>query len=135
MSESRAKAEGIEPLARIIKFATAACPPEIMGYAPVPASKKVLEQAGMTVDDIDVWEINEAFAAQLLCCQRELGIDPEKLNIWGGAIAYGHPVGASGTRITHSIIDTLRDEDKTIGLATMCIGGGQSIAMILERLK
>ena len=135
MSESRAKAEGIEPLARIINFAAAACPPEYMGYGPVPSSRKALERAGMKVEDIDLWEINEAFSAQYLYCERELGLNPEIVNIWGGAVAYGHPVGATGNRITHSLIEALRDQDKTIGLATMCIGGGQGTAIIIERLK
>lgn len=135
MSESRAKAEGIEPLARIINFAAAACPPEYMGYGPVPSSRKALERAGMKVEDIELWEINEAFSAQYLYCERELGLNPEIVNIWGGAVAYGHPVGATGNRITHSLIEGLRDQDKTIGLATMCIGGGQGTAIIIERLK
>ncbi len=134
MSESRAKAEGIKPLARIVDFAVAACPPEYMGYGPVPSSRKALERAGMKVSDIDLWEINEAFSAQYLYCERELGLDPETVNIWGGAVAYGHPVGATGNRITYSLIDELRDRDKTYGLATMCIGGGQGTAIILERL-
>ncbi len=135
MSESRAKAESIEPLARIINFASAACPPEYMGYGPVPSSRKALERAGMKISDIELWEINEAFSAQYLYCERELGLDRDIVNIWGGAVAYGHPVGASGTRITYTLLEELRDRDKTIGLASMCIGGGQGTAIILERLK
>jgi acetyl-CoA C-acetyltransferase len=135
MSESRAKAEGITPLARIVDFAAAGCPPEYMGYGPVPSSRKALGRAGMKAEDIDLWEINEAFSAQYLYCERELGVDPDSANIWGGAVAYGHPVGASGTRLVITIIEELRDRDATMGLATMCIGGGQGTAIILERLS
>lgn len=135
MSESRASAEGITPIARIISFANAAVDPAYMGYGPVPSSRKVLERAGMSTSDIEYWEINEAFSAQYLYCERELGVDREKTNIWGGAVAYGHPVGATGNRITVNILEVLRDRDATIGLATMCIGGGQGSAMILERLS
>ena len=135
MSESRAKAEGITPLARIISHGVAAVDPAYMGYGPVPSSRKALERAGMKVSDIEYWEVNEAFAAQYLYCERELGLDPEKTNIWGGAVAYGHPVGATGNRLVTTIIEVLRDRDATIGLATMCIGGGQGGAMVLERLS
>ena len=135
MSESRAHAEGIEPLARIISFAVAAVDPAYMGYGPVPSSRKALERAGMSVSDIEYWEINEAFAAQYLYCERELGLDVERTNIWGGAIAYGHPVGASGTRVTINILEVLRARDAEIGLATLCIGGGQGVATIIRRLS
>lgn len=135
MSESRAKAEGIEPIARIISFANAAVDPAYMGYGPVPSSRKALERAGMEVGDIEYWDVNEAFSAQYLYCERELGLDPERTNIWGGAVAYGHPVGATGNRLVVTIIEILRDRDATIGLATMCIGGGQGSAMIVERLS
>lgn len=135
MSESRAKAEGVAPLARIVSFAAAGCPPEYMGYGPVPSSRKALERAGMKVEDIQLWEINEAFSAQYLYCERELEVDPEISNIWGGAVAYGHPVGATGNRLAVTIIEELRDQDATLGLATMCIGGGQGTAIILERLN
>lgn len=134
MSESRARAEGIAPLARVVSFASAGCPPEYMGYGPVPSSRKALERAGMSVSDIDLWEINEAFSAQYLYCERELGVDPEKTNIWGGAVAYGHPVGATGARLVITMIEELRDRDATVGLSTMCIGGGQGTAIVLERL-
>jgi acetyl-CoA C-acetyltransferase len=134
MSESRAKAEGLTPLARIKSFAAAGCPPEYMGYGPVPSSRKALERAGMKVEDIDLWEMNEAFAAQYLYCERELGVDPDRTNIWGGAIAYGHPVGATGNRLIITMIEQLKDRDATVGLSTMCIGGGQGTAIILERL-
>ena len=135
MSESRARAQDIAPTGRIVSFAVAAVDPAYMGYGPVPASRKALERAGMKVDDIEYWEINEAFAAQYLYCERELGIDRDRTNIWGGAIAYGHPVGASGSRVTINILEVLRDRDATIGLATLCIGGGQGVAMIVERLS
>ncbi len=135
MSESRARAEGLTPLARIVSFAAAGCPPEYMGYGPVPSSKKALERAGMKVDDIELWEINEAFSAQYLYCERELGVDPDRTNIWGGAVAFGHPVGATGNRLVITMIEALRDRDATVGLSTMCIGGGQGTAIILERLS
>jgi acetyl-CoA C-acetyltransferase len=135
MSEKRAAAEGIKPLGRIVSFGTAGVDPAYMGYGPVPASRRALKRAGMAVSDIDLWEINEAFAAQYLYCARELGVDREIANIWGGAIAYGHPVGASGARIVITILEELKDRDKTMGLATLCIGGGQGIAMIVERLS
>ncbi len=134
MSESRARAEGFTPLARIVSFASAGCPPEYMGYGPVPASRKAMERAGMKVKDIELWEINEAFSAQYLYCERELGVDPERTNIWGGAVAYGHPVGATGTRLVITMLEELKDRDAAIGLSTMCIGGGQGTAIILERL-
>lgn len=134
MSESRAKAEGIAPLARIISFGAAGCPPEYMGYGPVPSSRRALERAGMSVSDIEYWEVNEAFSAQYLYCERELGLDPERTNIWGGAVAYGHPVGATGNRIVITMLEELKDRDATLGLSTMCIGGGQGTAIILERL-
>lgn len=135
MSESRARAEGLTPLARIVSFAAAGCPPEYMGYGPVPSSRKALERAGMKVDDIELWEINEAFSAQYLYCERELGVDPDRTNIWGGAVAFGHPVGATGNRLVITMIEALRDRDATVGLSTMCIGGGQGTAIILERLS
>ncbi len=135
MTESRVKAEGITPLARIISYATAAVDPAYMGYGPIPSSRKALERAGMSVGDIEYWEVNEAFSAQYLYCERELGLDPERTNVWGGAIAYGHPVGATGNRLVTTIIEVLRDRDANLGLATMCIGGGQGTAMILERIS
>jgi acetyl-CoA C-acetyltransferase len=135
MSESRAKSEGLTPLGRIVSFAVAGVDPAYMGYGPVPASRKALERAGMKVDDIDLWEINEAFAAQYLYCERELGVERDNANIWGGAIAYGHPVGASGSRLIITILEEMRERDITTGLATLCIGGGQGIATIIERLS
>jgi acetyl-CoA acetyltransferase family protein len=134
MSEKRAKAEGITPLGRVVSYGVAGVNPAYMGYGPVPSSRKALERAGMQVSDIDLWEINEAFSAQYLYCERELGVDPERTNIWGGAVAFGHPVGATGGRLIATILEELKDEDATTGCATLCIGGGQGIAMIIERL-
>lgn len=134
MSEGRARKEGIRPLGRIVKYGIAGVDPAYMGYGPVPSSRMALERAGMSVKDIELWEINEAFSAQYLYCERELGVDPEITNIWGGAVAYGHPVGATGARLVTTTLEALKDQDKTIGLATLCIGGGQGMAMILERL-
>lgn len=135
MSEKRAKAEGIKPLAKVISYGIAAVDPAYMGYGPVPSSRQALERAGMEVKDIDLWELNEAFAAQAIYCERELGVDRDKMNIWGGAIAYGHPVGATGNRLLVTMLEQLRQFDKTYGLCTMCIGGGQGTAMIIERLS
>lgn len=134
MSESRAKAEGADPIARVVSYGISGVDPAYMGYGPVPSSRQALERAGMQVSDIDLWEINEAFSAQYLYCERELGVDPEKANIWGGAVAYGHPVGASGSRLLGTIVEELKEVDGTYGCATLCIGGGQGVAMILERL-
>jgi acetyl-CoA C-acetyltransferase len=134
MSEEKAKSLGTAPLARIIASSVAAIRPEIMGLGPIPAVKKVLEQAGMTLDDIDIVELNEAFAAQVVPCREELGIDPEKLNPFGGAIALGHPFGMTGARIMTTLLNDLETDDKTIGLETMCVAGGMGQAMIVERL-
>src|SRR5450759_1737502 len=134
MSERRAKAEGIAPLGRIVSYAVAGVDPAYMGYGPVPSSRKALERAGMAVSDIDLWEINEAFSAQYLYCERELGVDPYLTNIWGGAVAFGHPVGATGGRLIATILEELKDADASLGCATLCIGGGQGVAMIVERL-
>ena len=109
--------------------------PEIMGLGPVEASKQALARAGMTIDDVDLVEINEAFAVQVLGSARELGIDEDKLNVSGGAIALGHPFGMTGARITGTLINSLSWHDKSIGLETMCVGGGQGMAMIVERLS
>jgi acetyl-CoA C-acetyltransferase len=136
MNEERARELGISPRARIVASSVSALAPEIMGVGPIEAVRKVLEQAGMSLDDIDVVELNEAFAAQVLPVCRELGIDPfgEKLNPHGGAIALGHPYGMTGARIMCTLLNDLEERDETIGLETMCVGGGQGMAMIVERL-
>ena len=131
-SEDYAKAHGLKPLARIRSIAVAGCPPEIMGIGPVPATKKALERAGLKAQDIDIVEINEAFAAQAGACLREVKFAPEKINIDGGALALGHPLGATGARITGKAASLLKREGKQFALATQCIGGGQGIATILE---
>jgi acetyl-CoA C-acetyltransferase len=135
MSDTKAKELGITPLARVISTGVSGLSPEIMGLGPVEASKQALARAGMTIDDVDLVEINEAFAAQVLPSARDLGIDEDKLNVHGGAIALGHPFGMTGARITTTLINGLRSVDKSIGLETMCVGGGQGMAMVLERLS
>jgi acetyl-CoA C-acetyltransferase len=135
MSDTLAAELGITPLARVVATGVSALSPEIMGLGPVEASKQALGRAGMTIDDVDLVEINEAFAAQVLPSARDLGIDEEKLNVNGGAIALGHPFGMTGARITTTLLNGLRTHDKTVGLETMCVGGGQGMAMVLERLS
>jgi acetyl-CoA C-acetyltransferase len=135
MSDRKAAELGITPLARIVSSGVTALSPEIMGLGPVEASRRALARAGMTIDDIDLVEINEAFAAQVIPSYRDLGIDEDKLNVNGGAIAVGHPFGMTGARITSTILNSLRFHDKTFGLETMCVGGGQGMAMIFERLS
>jgi acetyl-CoA C-acetyltransferase len=135
MSDTKAAELGITPLARVLATGVTGLSPEIMGLGPVAASQQALARAGMTIDDIDLVEINEAFAAQVLPSARDLGIEEDKLNVNGGAIALGHPFGMTGARITTTLINGLRTHDKTIGLETMCVGGGQGMAMILERLN
>jgi acetyl-CoA C-acetyltransferase len=135
MSDTKAAELGITPLARIVATGVTALSPEIMGLGPVEASRRALAKAGMTLDDIDLVEINEAFAAQVIPSYRDLGIDLDKLNVNGGAIAVGHPFGMTGARITSTLINSLAHHDKQIGLETMCVGGGQGMAMILERLS
>ncbi len=131
-SEEWAKAKGIRPLARIRSFAVSGCAPEIMGIGPVASSRKALERAGLKVSDIDIWELNEAFASQSLACIDELGIDPARINLDGGAIALGHPLGATGARIAGKAAALLAREGKRYAIATQCIGGGQGIATVLE---
>jgi acetyl-CoA acyltransferase len=127
-----ARAHGLPVLARIKGIAVAGCAPEVMGIGPVPAARKALERAGLDLDDVDVVELNEAFAAQALAVVRALGVDEGRLNLDGGAIALGHPLGASGARITGKAASLLKREGKELALATMCIGGGQGIATVLE---
>ena len=135
MSDTKAAELGITPLARIVSTGVSALSPEIMGLGPVRASRRALSLAGMAISDIDLVEINEAFAAQVIPSYRELGIDLEKLNVNGGAIAVGHPFGMTGARITTTLLNGLQFHDKTLGLETMCVGGGQGMAMIMERLS
>ena len=134
MSEERAKELGLKPLVRVKATAIAGVDPAVMGSGPVPATKKVLKRAGMELSDIDVIELNEAFAAQALACIQMLKMDEEKVNLRGGAVAIGHPLGASGARIATTLINNMVDRDLNIGLATMCIGVGQGIATIFERV-
>jgi acetyl-CoA C-acetyltransferase len=135
MSDRRARELGIEPLARIVSTAAAALSPEIMGLGPVAASRQALARAGMTIGDIDLVEINEAFAAQVIPSYLDLGIDIDRLNVHGGAIALGHPYGMTGARITTTLLNALDVHDKATGLETMCVGGGQGMAMVVERLR
>ncbi len=131
-SEEEAKKKGKTPLGRIVSWGIAGCDPDIMGIGPVPATKIALKKAGMKLEDLDLIEINEAFAAQILAVVKELGIDPDKLNVNGGAIALGHPLAASGTRLALTLLYELRRRNQRYGLASACIGGGQGIAMIVE---
>ena len=133
MSKEKADELGIKPLCTIVSYASAGVDPSIMGIGPVPATKKALEKAGLTMADMDLIEANEAFAAQSLAVGRDLGIDPAKLNVNGGAIALGHPIGASGTRILVTLINAMQKRDAKRGLATLCIGGGQGTTLIVER--
>ena len=135
MSEEKARERGVTPRARIVASAVAAVRPEIMGLGPIPAVRKVLKQAGLTIDDMDVVELNEAFAAQVIPCRDELGIDPDKLNINGGAIALGHPFGMTGARIMTTLLNNLDSVGGRYGLESMCVAGGLGQAMIVERLS
>jgi acetyl-CoA C-acetyltransferase len=135
MSDAKARELGISPLARVVASGVSALNPEIMGLGPIEASRQALKRAGMTVDDVDLVEINEAFAAQVIPSARHLGVEWDKLNVNGGAIALGHPFGMTGARIMTTLLNGLEDRDKTVGLETMCVGGGQGMAMIVERLS
>ena len=134
MSDTRAEALGITPKARIVASGVTAVDPEIMGLGPIGASRQALARAGMTIDQIDLVEINEAFAAQVIPSAKHLGIPWEKLNVHGGAIALGHPFGMTGARIMATLLNGLEDKNLRYGLETMCVGGGQGMAMIVERL-
>jgi acetyl-CoA acyltransferase len=134
MSAARAKALGLDPMARLVTFATAGVEPERFGIGPVPAIRKALKQAGLALDQIDLVELNEAFAAQVLACLRELPIDPDRLNVNGGAIALGHPLGCTGAKLTATILYEMRRRKARYGLVTMCVGGGMGAAGIFERL-
>jgi acetyl-CoA C-acetyltransferase len=134
MSDTRANELGLTPLARIVSSGVSALNPEIMGLGPIGASRQALARAGLTIDDIDLVEINEAFAAQVIPSAKHLGIPWEKLNVNGGGIALGHPFGMTGARIMTTLLNGLEDRDARYGLETMCVGGGQGMAMIVERL-
>lgn len=135
MSGTKAKELGLTPLARIVSTGVSGLSPEIMGLGPIEATRRALALAGKTVSDIDLFEINEAFAVQVLGSAREIGIDEDKLNVSGGAIALGHPFGMTGARITATLLNNLQTHDKQFGVETMCVGGGQGMAMVLERLS
>lgn len=134
MSEEAVKARNVKPLAKIVAYAVAGVDPNIMGIGPVPATRQVVEKAGLTLDEIDLFEFNEAFAAQSLAILKELGVPAEKVNVNGGAVALGHPVGASGARISYSLALELHERNARYGIASLCIGGGQGIAILLERV-
>ncbi|MCV9878571.1 acetyl-CoA C-acetyltransferase [Brenneria izbisi] len=134
MSEAWAKRQGIKPLARIRGYAVSGVDPAVMGIGPIPATRQALSKAGLTMADIDLIEANEAFAAQFVAVSHELNFDMDKTNVNGGAIALGHPIGASGARILVTLLHALADRDQTLGLATLCVGGGQGVAMIVERV-
>jgi acetyl-CoA C-acetyltransferase len=133
MAAEEAEKRNIKPLARIASWATAGVEPDVMGTGPIPASRAALEKAGWTTDDLDLIEANEAFAAQALAVNKDLGWDTDKVNVNGGAIALGHPVGASGTRVMVTLLHEMQKRDAKKGLATLCIGGGMGIAMCVER--
>ncbi|MGF9824548.1 thiolase family protein, partial [Brevibacillus agri] len=134
MNEEMVKRTGVAPLGRIVHFACAGVDPRIMGIGPVAAIRKLLAEVSMTVEDIDLFELNEAFASQSLACMRELGLDPEKTNVNGGAIALGHPLGMSGARLAGTILYELRRRQKKYGIVSLCIGGGQGLATLVEAL-
>ena len=134
MSREKAQELGIKPLARVITMSVSGVAPEVMGIGPVPAVRRALARAGMQLSDIDLVELNEAFAVQNLAVIRELGLNEDIVNIHGGGIALGHPLGCSGARITATLLNDLMSENKSIGLATLCVGGGQGVATIIERL-
>jgi acetyl-CoA acyltransferase len=137
MSYERARALGLKPRAKVVAMAVAGCDPAIMGYGPVPATKKALKRAGLKIENVQVAELNEAFAAQSLPCVKDLGLMDrmeETVNLNGGAIALGHPLGCSGARITAELVNVMEQKDAEFGLATMCIGVGQGIATVLQRV-
>lgn len=134
MSEAQATSLGLQPLARLRSYATCGVDPAFMGIGPVPATREALRLAKMTINDLDLIEANEAFATQFIAVGRELGWDPEKINVNGGAIALGHPIGASGARILVTLLNALKEKDRTLGLATLCVGGGQGVSLIVERI-
>ena len=132
-SEAAVREHGLKPMARIVGYAQAGVDPKIMGIGPVPATQKLLAQTGVSLDQVDLIELNEAFAAQVIACDRELHLDPEKLNVHGGAISLGHPIGATGARITTTLLHALQTREKRYGLATLCVSGGMGFALLVER--
>ncbi|HYR27714.1 MAG TPA: thiolase family protein, partial [Thermoanaerobaculia bacterium] len=132
-SADAVKQHNLKPMARIVGYAQAGVDPKVMGIGPVPATRKLLEETGMSLGDIDLIELNEAFAAQVIACDRELHLDPAKLNVHGGAISLGHPIGATGARITTTLLHALHTRDKRYGMATLCISGGMGLSMLVER--
>jgi len=132
LSEDKAKSLGVEPMARIVAYASAGVDPSLMGIGPVPAVRKLLEKTGLSLSEIDLIELNEAFAAQVLACHRELGFDLERLNVNGGAIALGHPIGATGARIVVTLLHEMARRKVRRGLATLCISGGMGLALLVE---
>ncbi|SMB91536.1 thiolase family protein [Deinococcus hopiensis] len=135
MSEEAAKTHGLTPMAEITSYATGGLAPEWVMMTPVPATRKLLEKSGLGVGDVDLWELNEAFSVQSLAVQRELGLDPERVNVNGGAVALGHPIGASGARILVTLLHALKQQDKETGVATLCMGGGNGLALSVRRLS
>jgi acetyl-CoA C-acetyltransferase len=133
-SASAAESHGLEPIAKILGWAAAGVGPEVMGLGPVPATQKLLAQTGVSLSDIDLIELNEAFAAQVIACDRELGLDPEKLNVHGGSIALGHPIGATGCRIAVTLLHAMQRREARFGLATLCISGGMGLSVLFERV-
>jgi acetyl-CoA C-acetyltransferase len=134
MAEDKAKELGLTPLARIKGYASGGVDPAYMGLGPIPATRKLLGKLGLTMKDIDLVELNEAFAVQAIACQRELGIDLDRCNVNGSGISIGHPIGCTGARITYSLAMQMQKKDLNLGLATLCIGGGQGMAIVLERI-
>ncbi|HEX7191307.1 MAG TPA: thiolase family protein, partial [Thermoanaerobaculia bacterium] len=132
--EAAVRRHNLKPMARIVGYAQAGVDPKIMGIGPVPATRKLLTDTGVQLDDIDLIELNEAFAAQVIACERELHLDRSKLNVHGGAIALGHPIGCTGARITTTLLHALHAHNKRLGLATLCISGGMGLSMLVERL-
>jgi len=128
------KKHGLEPMGRVIGYAQAGVDPKIMGIGPVPATQNLLRDTGVKLSDIDLIELNEAFAAQVLACDRELHLDMSKVNVHGGAISLGHPIGCTGARITTTLLHALQSRDKSLGLATLCISGGMGLSMLVERV-
>jgi acetyl-CoA C-acetyltransferase len=134
VSEAAIREHNLTPMARIVGYAQAGVDPKVMGIGPVPATRKLLAESGVKLDEVDLIELNEAFAAQVIACDRELHLDRAKLNVHGGAIALGHPIGCTGARITTTLLHALQAHDKRLGLATLCISGGMGLSMLVERV-